>query len=123
MYKIKTDDIRRLRSQSRVFQQDGIDAVVDKCYQRVRSVINSDRRSTSCVFDVPEFVLGQPIYDFTDCVIQVKRHMEGSGFKVTYVFPRILVVSWSHTLGNEDQRRITAADFAVKKSGTLMLSF
>ncbi len=116
--RLNTEEIRNMQARRRVMYQGGIDAVVDKCYHKIRAVVSTNRRTTSCILELPEFVIGYAMYDFTECVIHVKRHLESSGYHVTYIFPRMLVVSWEDH--RESALMLTAE---LKPSGKVALSF
>ena len=108
-----------------MMQQRGIDRVVTRCYGTIRAVTKGHNAASSCVYEVPEFVLGCPVYDLTDCILFVKRHLESNGYKVYYIFPRILIVSWESAI--ESGRllaapSVDACQFNVKPSGKVVLS-
>ena len=67
-------------------------SVLDRCYARIRRCASVNR--TDCMYDVPELIIGKPLYDVNKCVKYVKKHLEISGFIVEYVFPRFLLISW-----------------------------
>jgi hypothetical protein len=97
---IHADQIRDMHIRKRSFQQQGIDAVLERCYTKIKLAIRSRSTSSSCVFEIPEFLFGYPMYDLTECVLYVKRHLETNGFKVSYFFPRLLVVSWAAVISS-----------------------
>ena len=120
---IRADDIRDMHARRRLFQQKGIDAVVKRCNNKIKSVIDTRTNASSCVLEVPEFLLGFPIYDLTDCILFVKHHLETSGFKVFYIFPRLLIVSWESAIANGRLLCDTSTSkFDVKPSGKVVLS-
>ena len=43
---------------------------------------------------VPEFIVGQPIYDKGECLGYLVTQLEQNGFFVKYVHPNTLFVSW-----------------------------
>jgi hypothetical protein len=112
-----------MHARRRIFQQKGIDAVVERCYNKIKNVLKTKARVSSCVLEVPEFVIGYPIYELGECIVFVKRHMEGNGYKVTYLFPRLLIVSWADAI--ERSKMLTdmsTSSFNVKPSGKVVLS-
>lgn len=121
---ISAKDIRDMHARRRQLQQRGIDVVVDRAYNRIRRTLGVNAHATSCMIEVPEFVVGHPLYDMGDCIVFVKRHLEASGFRVMYVFPRLLVVSWGHAV--EGARALPGpahlATFDFKPSGKVVMS-
>ncbi len=77
-----------------------------------------NRNATSCMLEIPEFILGQVPYDLADCVIHVKRALESSRYAVQYVFPRMLIVSWGQaTLPSNN-----LIEYNIKPSGKLAIT-
>ena len=68
--------------------------VLHKCYQRIVTV--SENCKTECVYKVPEFVVGMPIYNGLECVKFVVRALKKNGFFVKYTHPNLLFISWKH---------------------------
>ena len=97
---IHASEISDMYHRKRTFAQKGIDAVLERCYTKIRLAVRSRSTSSSCVFEIPEFLFGYPMYDLTECVLYVKRHLETNAFKVSYFFPRLLVVSWAAAIGS-----------------------
>ena len=66
-------------------------------------------QKTSCIYDIPEFLIGYPVYDMNDCVSYLHQELVSRGFNITYIFPKIFVISWD--MGEETpSRRPTYVD-------------
>ena len=52
------------------------------------------QRKTEILFEVPEFIIGRPVYKLNDCIEFVQKQLVNKGFKVRYFFPRVLYISW-----------------------------
>lgn len=66
--------------------------ILDMCYAKIEKAAKLDLNG--CIFDVPEFILGLPIYSLNDCIHYTCMHLQQKGFHVQYYFPKILLVSW-----------------------------
>jgi hypothetical protein len=117
---ITVKDIHTLQTMKRHKQQTGIDAVLERCYKQIRRTVSLEPKSTSCVLEIPEFILGKAIYDLGECIVFVKQKLELSGYRILYVFPRILLVSWTQPERPllEDPKQL----FDVKPSGKKVMS-
>jgi hypothetical protein len=73
-------------------QASAFTAVLDRCYSRIKKHASVNR--VDCVYEVPEFILGHPLYDINRCITFVVRHLHMNGFRVAYYFPRYLYISW-----------------------------
>lgn len=66
--------------------------VLSSCYNKITRVAGID--ATSCIYEVPEFVIGVPPYDLSKAVTHVITSLERNGYEVAYMFPRALFISW-----------------------------
>lgn len=68
------------------------DKVLDQCCSKIKKAAKLDK--TFCLYDVPEFILGYPLYNINECMTYVIDKLAKNGFAVQYFFPRYIVVSW-----------------------------
>jgi hypothetical protein len=73
-------------------RKESLDKVLDMCYKKIENSSKLD--NIACFFDVPEFVIGFPLFNLNECIVYVYNHLINSGFTAQYIFPRILYVSW-----------------------------
>ena len=66
--------------------------VLDRCYRRIRRCAAVNR--FDCIFDVPEIIVGKPLFNINACIRYVMNNLVGNGFEVAYYFPRFLHISW-----------------------------
>ncbi len=66
--------------------------VLEKCLRFVDRCAHAQR--TSCVYDVPEFTIGMPVYRLTDCVAYLYEQLHAREFTVVLLSPRHLMISW-----------------------------
>ena len=88
-------DIRKLHEheQRRVHEK-------QKLYNRI--LVRAHRRIEAaaphvsyCVFQVPEFILGMPLYDAYQCCGYVIQKLTSDGFHVQHYQPNILHINWA----------------------------
>jgi hypothetical protein len=71
-------------------------------YNRILSGVHAKIRASSTLptatqmvtFDVPEWQPGCPSFDVKDCILYIVWQLRSSGFKVVYVSPNRLLISW-----------------------------
>ncbi len=71
-------------------------------YNRILSAVHAKIRASSTLptapqmvtFDVPEWQPGCPSFDVKDCILYVVWQLRSSGFRVVYVSPNRLLISW-----------------------------
>ena len=76
--------------------------VLNKCHYRIITT-NSKSNDCYCLFVVPTFLFGVPLYDMTKCIIFVMENLIHYGFKVVYTHPNLLYISWKEKPKNEPQ--------------------
>ena len=68
--------------------------ILQKCYSRIDWVSRYHSFSTSCCYEIPEFVPGIPPHDMDLCIKYIYNSLLSNGFKVKYVSKNILYISW-----------------------------
>lgn len=68
------------------------DAVLERCHLKIRNASNNEMYRV--YYDVPDFLLGYPIYKLNDCILYIFNHLTQDGFVVKYLFPKTLYISW-----------------------------
>jgi hypothetical protein len=68
------------------------DRVLEMCHKKIQK--SASLNMPNCFYEVPEFMLGYPLYNINECIVHVLNQLQKSGFAVKYIFPRILHVSW-----------------------------
>lgn len=66
--------------------------VLEVCENKIRTA--SEKELLKIYIDVPEFIIGLPIYDISECIKYITVNLERNGFLVQYYFPKTLYVSW-----------------------------
>ena len=66
--------------------------VLERLYARIRRCSSVNR--TSCWFDVPEIIVGKPLFDVEQCTRHAMGSLAANGFRFAYHFPRTLNISW-----------------------------
>jgi hypothetical protein len=97
IYELHDEINKKKEKRSRSF-----DKVLEICHQKV---INASKKELVKVFfDVPEFVIGLPVYDLSECIRYIVKSLEENGFLVQYFFPKLLYISWDfNEINGKDQ--------------------
>lgn len=66
--------------------------VYEKCQAQILKYAKNEKYR--CFFDVPEFILGLPVYNINSVIIYVIEKLKQSGFLVKYYFPKHLYITW-----------------------------
>jgi hypothetical protein len=68
------------------------DDILKKVHSRI--VYNSKLEKTHCFFQIPEFIIGYPIYNVRDLKQYIMNSLQKDGFHLLYVDPNWLFISW-----------------------------
>lgn len=66
---------------------------LERCLKYIERCAQAHR--TSCVYDVPEFKIGMPIYNLTECVTYIQTHLQDRAFTVVMLTPKLMMISWA----------------------------
>ena len=91
-YRLRAEDIqkeqyRRDKKKIKCYKK-----VLRMCYNRIK--FSSKRKEDFCFYIIPNYILGEPLYDINTCIIYVMKVLIDGGFKVLYTHPNLLFISW-----------------------------
>ena len=66
--------------------------VLVKCHSRIK--YNSSLERTYCFFQIPEFIIGTPLYNVDEMRIYIINSLKNNGFQIMYIEPNWLFISW-----------------------------
>lgn len=97
MKHLSVKDIIQVQQQQQKRRNEAFDYILETCYNKIRKSLSTIRNSKFILFDVPEFLIGYPLYDLNECITYIVTHLQTGGFALKYIFPKILIVSWAVT--------------------------
>ena len=87
IYELHDEINRRKEKRTRSFEK-----ILEICHKKIKNA--SKKELFKVYFDVPDFVLGLPVYDLTECIKYIVHSLQSNGFLVKYIFPKLLYISW-----------------------------
>lgn len=69
------------------------DSVLKKCYQRIKRY--SENYHLYCLYEIPKFIIGTPIYDYNELKKYITNKLKNKGFKVLNLDNTTLYISWN----------------------------
>jgi len=91
---MSAQDIMIIQQEKQKTRHASFDKIIDMCYNKIENCVRVLRNSTDVYFDIPEIMIGYPLYDLNECISYVQNVLERKGFMVRYIFPRVLQISW-----------------------------
>ena len=83
----KKSDLSRLSIYSKL---------LERVHQTIRIASRQRNSLQFCSFVMPEVLLGQPNYDFSECLAFVLDRLSVDGFNTRYIHPNLIFISWGH---------------------------
>jgi len=69
------------------------DSILQKCHKRIK--YNSSLERTYCFFQIPEFVIGVPLFNILELRTYIMNSLKKNGFHIIYVEPNWLFILWN----------------------------
>jgi hypothetical protein len=69
------------------------DSVLQKCHKRIQ--YNSTLQRTYCFFQIPEFIIGVPLFNAQEMKTYLMNTLTTNGFQLLYIEPNWLFVHWN----------------------------
>ena len=68
----------------------------DKIYSRVEKTINSASSGNFFYtwYEIPEFIVGLPLYSLSECISYIQNKLTSNGFKYELLGKNILIITW-----------------------------
>lgn len=89
---LSVNDLIQSRNKRAQKRKECFDKIVQECCLKIKKSANLNK--ALCIFDVPEFVIGYPLYDLNECISYVIEALTKNGFEVRYLHPNFLIISW-----------------------------
>lgn len=68
------------------------DNILKKVHARI--IYNANLEKTYCFFQIPEFIIGVPLYNVNDLKQYILSSLKKNGFKLIYIDPNWLFIGW-----------------------------
>lgn len=76
--------------------------VLDRVHSKIKLAAKNDHYA--CFYPVPEFIIGIPLYNITECIEYLISALKDNGFFIRFIYPNNIYISW-------DPKDINRSDF------------
>ena len=97
MSQLKMHDLFEKSNQKQLKRMEIYDEVLVKCHKRIQ--YNSQLERTYCFYQIPEFILGVPLYNINEMKEYIINSLKKNGFQIMYIDPNWIFINWGHQLG------------------------
>jgi hypothetical protein len=68
------------------------DKILQRCHNKI--TLYADNRKTECIYEVPEFIIGVPLYDINELKEYLISSLNKNGFILKQLPPNWIYISW-----------------------------
>ena len=97
--------------QKNIKRLENFDDILRRIHNRIK--YNARLEKTYCFFQIPEFIIGVPLYNINDLKKYIINALEKDGFKLMYLDPNWLFISWE--INKSETRKINSIRKESKK--------
>lgn len=90
---VKVSDLKKEQDEKRKQKEKTFKKIYKIAEKKI--IIANTGGNTQMWFEIPEFILGVPVYKVLECKEYLVKKLESDGFKVTFHEPNILYIDWS----------------------------
>jgi hypothetical protein len=89
-----------IKARDLIFQQKEKEKNKYKIYDKIYELIEKKIIAASTynyyytLYEIPEFLIGYPIYSLDDCSIYIQNKLKSNEFKIEFYKPNIVFISW-----------------------------
>jgi hypothetical protein len=102
MKRLNILELHRTINEKNMRKTETYEKVLESCHRKI--TLGSQTRQLRCMFEVPEYIPGYPIFDLNSCIKFLMATLKANGFLVNYYFPKILYISWDFDEIREDSK-------------------
>ena len=113
---ISLDDLFKRENYAQQCRQQTYNKILARVQKRIKDTSRQRNPPKYCFYNIPEVIVGAPLYKIEDCVEYLLTSLSKNGFKVSYVHPNLMVVSWEHWI-NPIQRQKIYEEYGVRVDG------
>jgi hypothetical protein len=94
--KVNIDELYEKKHQRDLKQLSIFNKILNRVHRRIEFTSRRNAKDHYVWFQVPQFIVGESLYNNSHCVAYIVSKLEENGFHVRYVHPNTLFISWEH---------------------------
>lgn len=94
--KLNIDELYERKHQHDLNQLALYNKLLNRIHVRIKTTARQKTDEHFCWYVVPEIMIGVPKYDQGSCIAYLLDKLQDNGFKVRYIHPNTLIISWQH---------------------------
>jgi len=94
--------------------------VLTKCHSKIK--LAAQNNHFACFFEVPEFVIGLPLFNVTECITYIINALKDNGFVVKYLYPKTVYITWDPKIVNKTDIEQRSQNNAIDSYDNFLIS-
>lgn len=90
---LKLDDLYKTAKKKELNRFDTFDKILLKCHNRIK--LYADNRHTECLYNIPNFVIGIPLYNVNDLQEYIVSSLKKNGLIIKELNYNWIYISWN----------------------------
>lgn len=112
--KVNIDELYEKKHRRDLKQVSIFNKILNRVHKRITLTARNTQSEKHIWYIIPSFLLGEPVYDQTECIAYVITKLEENGFFIRYVHPSTLFISWDNWVPSYTRHEIK------KKTGIVL---
>ena len=89
---VKADELIKQQEERKKLKKKTFSKILNLVEKRIQMSSNSNNYYTW--YEIPELILGLPIYNLSECKNYIVKKLEKNGFKTELYEPNLILVTW-----------------------------
>lgn len=86
-------DLHRSINEKKIKRTECFEKVLETCHKKIKMCAETSNK-LNCFYEVPEYIMGYPLFDLNDCIMFIMDALNRNGFLAVYYFPKFIYISW-----------------------------
>lgn len=104
--KINLDELYEKKKQYDLSKLEIFNKLLNRIHTKIKLTSRQKINEQFCWFLVPEVMIGVPKYDQSACISYLMDKLDTNGFKVKYLHPNVIFISWKHWIPDYVRKEI-----------------
>ena len=94
--KINMDDLYEKQKERNLYTLSIYNKILNRIHYKIKVTSRQYNNNKFVWYVIPEVILGIPKYDVSECTSYLINELNNNGFRVKYIYPNLLIISWEH---------------------------
>ena len=103
MSSLNIKDLNNSVNKRRLKRLELYNSILEKVHHRIK--YNAEMEKTFCFYNIPEFIIGTPLYDIHELKNFIITALKKNGFMLLHIEPNWLFISWNVSEIKEDTNK------------------